>query len=234
MIIDSMSIEEMQKEVKKDIDSLYTKIYYLFAENRRFFVKSKKFPIYKIFSWESRVTQIEWNIIILARKKKEQTIPKIIPYVRYQSYGTGIFYVRRMEEGVMTITFTPHCIRRYRERYLKDDKCKFSVDEVFCHLFRNTELPTYYYPPEENKFVMHIDQGIVLGEYVGDKTQLLAKTFVSKDMLFEKQMEEDNFSIDIKNLVMNSERYRNNSCLPLAVNKYTGDVDEIFYRDFNV
>lgn len=42
MIIDSMSIEEMQKEVKRDIDSLYTKIYYLFAENRRFFVKSKK------------------------------------------------------------------------------------------------------------------------------------------------------------------------------------------------
>lgn len=91
MIIDSMSIEEMQKEVKKDIDSLYTKIYYLFAENRRFFVKSKKFPIYKIFSWKSRVTQIEWNIIILARKKKEQTIPKIIPYVRYQFLRNGNF-----------------------------------------------------------------------------------------------------------------------------------------------
>lgn len=46
---------------------------------------------------------------------------------------------------------------------------------------------------------MHIDQGIVLGEYVGDETQFLAKSFVSKEMLFEKQMEEDSFSIDIKN-----------------------------------
>lgn len=95
MIIENMSIEEMQKEAQRDIDPLYVKMGYLFIENRRFFIKSKKFPVCKTFKWNSRITQIEWDIIFLARDKKEQTSPKVVPYITFQSYGVGVLYVRR-------------------------------------------------------------------------------------------------------------------------------------------
>ena len=40
MIINTMSIEEMQTEVEKDSNALYAKIRHLGEENRRFYIKS--------------------------------------------------------------------------------------------------------------------------------------------------------------------------------------------------
>lgn len=229
MIIGNMGIEEMQKEAGKDIDLLYTKMHYLLEENRRFFIKSTKFPASKIFRWKSRITKNEWNIILLARNKKEQICPSVVPYVKYQSYGTGIVYIRRLNDKIFTIVYTPHFLKRYRERCLGDDGQLLSTDEIVYHLYTNTLLPTYYFPPDGNKFILYISQGIVLGDYTIDKSILQAKTFVSRDMLFSKQMEKDEFAIEIRSIVTKSEEYHKDNRHPFGVNKYTGEVEKIDY-----
>ena len=56
MFTDTMTLTEMQKEVGKDYDPLFRRIYHFQDETRRFFLKSKTFPVYKVINWKSYVT----------------------------------------------------------------------------------------------------------------------------------------------------------------------------------
>ena len=51
---------------------------------------------------------------------------------------------------------------------------------------------TYDFTSAENKVIIHINQGLILGDYNNDRNRLLAKTFVSKEMLFDSQVPVDN------------------------------------------
>lgn len=227
MIIENMSIEEMQLEVEKDSDILYTKIQHLYEENRRFYIKSIRFPAYKTFKWTSRITKNEWNIIIIARDKKEVTHPAIIPYVKYQSYGTGVVYMRPIDHRILTITYTPHLFSRYRERFLGDALSHLTTDEVIQHLFAYASIPTYDFTSAENKVIIHIDQGLILGDYNNDRTRLLAKTFVSKDMLFSSQVSMDNEVIELRKLIKKSAEYNADPRTSLGIDGLTGEISKV-------
>lgn len=226
MIIDSMCIEEMQIEAERDFNLLYVKIPYLYADNRRFFIKSTRFPAYKTFKWRSRKTNNEWNIIIVARDKKEVTHPAIVPYIKYQSYGTGVVYIRPIDGRILTIAYTPHFFSRYRERFLGDAGTHLTTDEVIHHMFVYASIPTYDFTSAVNKVIIHIDQGLILGDYNNDRTRLLAKTFVSKEMLFSSQEVVDNEVVEMRNLVKKSAEYNANQKTPFEVDKITGEVRE--------
>ena len=201
MIINTMSIEEMQTEVEKDSNALYAKIRHLGEENRRFYIKSTKFPAYKTFKWTSRITNNEWNIIILARDKKETPHPAFIPYVKYQSYGVGVVYMRPVDERILTITYTPHLFHRYRERYLGESGNGLTTDEIINDMF-------------------------ILGDYNDDRTRLTAKTFVAKDMLFSSQESVDSEAVEMIELIKKSVQYKTNQKSPYGVDGITGEIFE--------
>ena len=226
MIINTMSIEEMETEVEKDSNALYAKIRHLGEENRRFYIKSTKFPAYKTFKWTSRITNNEWNIIILARDKKETPHPAFIPYVKYQSYGVGVVYMRPVDERILTITYTPHLFHRYRERYLGESGNGLTTDEIINDMFIHSSIPTYDFTSAKDKFVIHIAQGLILGDYNDDRTRLTAKTFVAKDMLFSSQESVDSEAVEMIELIKKSVQYKTNQKSPYGVDGITGEIFE--------
>ena len=119
MFTDTMTLTEMQKEVGKDYDPLFRRIYHFQDETRRFFLKSKTFPVYKVINWKSYVTNNEWTVILLVREKKYVNEPAVVPFAKYQSYGMGVVYMRPItDKSFFVINYTPHFFRRYHERYI--------------------------------------------------------------------------------------------------------------------
>lgn len=59
---------------------------------------------------------------------------------------------------------------------------------------------TYDFTSAENKVIIHINQGLILGDYNNDRNRLLAKTFVSKEMLFDSQVSVDNEVAEMRDL----------------------------------
>ena len=59
---------------------------------------------------------------------------------------------------------------------------------------------TYDFTSAENKVIIHINQGLILGDYNKDRNRLLAKTFVSKEMLFDSQVSVDNEVAEMRDL----------------------------------
>ena len=74
-----MSIEEMQTEVEKDSNALYAKIRHLGEENRRFYIKSTKFPAYKTFKWTSRITKMNGTLLYWQEIKRKHHIRLLFP-----------------------------------------------------------------------------------------------------------------------------------------------------------
>lgn len=62
---------------------------------------------------------------------------------------------------------------------------------------------TYDFTSAENKVIIHINQGLILGDYNNDRNRLLAKTFVSKEMLFDSQVSVDNEVAEMRDLIKN-------------------------------
>ena len=62
-------------------------------------------------------------------------------------------------------------------------------------------MMTYDFTSAENKVIIHINQGLILGDYNNDRTRLLAKTFVSKEMLFDSQVSVDNEVAEMRDLI---------------------------------
>ena len=61
-------------------------------------------------------------------------------------------------------------------------------------------MMTYDFTSAENKVIIHINQGLILGDYKNDRNRLLAKTFVSKEMLFDSQVSVDNEVAEMRDL----------------------------------
>ena len=68
-------------------------------------------------------------------------------------------------------------------------------------------MMTYDFTSAENKVIIHINQGLILGDYNNDRTRMLAKTFVSKEMLFDSQVSVDNEVAVLRDLIIKSAEY---------------------------
>ena len=80
-------------------------------------------------------------------------------------------------------------------------------------------MMTYDFTSAENKVIIHINQGLILGDYNNDRTRMLAKTFVSKEMLFDSQV-----SVD---LIKKSAEYNASPKAAFGIDELTGEVGEV-------
>lgn len=209
MITDTMTLTEMQNEVQKDYDPLFRRLYHFQDETRRFFLKSKVFPVYKLTDWKSYITNNEWTIILLVREKKYVNEPAIIPFARYQSYGMGVVFMRPItDRSSFIINYTPHFFRRYHERYIIPENYNITdTKKRIEHFFVNNSVPSYDFSPAGDNFIGYYNQGIIFGEHTDDRTALKAKTFVSRTMLYNDQARTDDDISFIRNEVANSPDY---------------------------
>ena len=209
MFTDTMTLTEMQKEVGKDYDPLFRRIYHFQDETRRFFLKSKTFPVYKVINWKSYVTNNEWTVILLVREKKYVNEPAVVPFAKYQSYGMGVVYMRPItDKSCFAINYTPHFFRRYHERYIIPQNYNITdTGKRIEHFFVNNSIPSYDFSPAKNNFIGYYNQGIIFGEHTDDRTALKAKTFVSRTMLYNDQASTDDEISFIRQEVANSPDY---------------------------
>lgn len=189
MIVSTMSVEEMQKEVEKDADLLWNRTSRFVDDSRRFFLKTEHFPAYYRLEWNSPHTHTKWRICIFAFNRSYRKKTVVIHYALYQSYGLGAVLLRLWDD--MTIeNMTPHFFSRYNERFLKPNGINLSGVDIIEHYMSHNPGSFIDYDEESLRYVSSINDGIVLGEYVNGKC-LQANTFVSNDMLFEAQLIKD-------------------------------------------
>lgn len=189
MIIYTMSLEEMQKEVEKDSLLLWDRTCRFVDDSRRFFLKAEHFPVYRRLEWRSPRTNTKWTICIFALSRSFRKKTAVIHYAPYQSYGLGAVLLRLWDD--MTIeNITPHFFSRYNERFLKLHGINLSGVALIEYYMSNNPGSSIDYDAESGRYVSSINDGIVLGEYENGKC-LQANTFVSNDMLFKAQIAKD-------------------------------------------
>lgn len=231
MLTETMTLAEMQKEVGKDNDPLSRRVHHFRDDTRRFFLKSKAFPVYRLINWKSYVTNNEWTIILLVREKKYMNEPAIIPYAKIQSYGMGVVYMRPItDRSFFIINYTPHFFSRYNERYIIPGRYNITdAGKRIEHFFVNNSMPSYDFTPADNNFIGYHNQGIIFGEHTEDRTALRAKTFVPRSMLYSDQTYLDNDILFIRKEVANSPDYLRDRNQVYGIERY-GKLG--LHRDF--
>lgn len=189
MIVNTMSVEEMQKEIERDADLLWDRTHRFVDDSRRFFLKTEIFPAYRRLEWNSPKTHTKWIICIFALNRAFRKKTAVLHYALYQSYGLGAVLLRLWDD--MTIeNITPHFFSRYNERFLKPNGINLSGIDIIEYYMSHNPSSSFDYDEESSRYVSSINDGIVLGEYINGKC-LQANTFVSNNMLFKAQIVKD-------------------------------------------
>ena len=81
---------------------------------------------------------------------------------------------------------------------------------------------TYDFTSAENKVIIHINQGLILGDYNNDRTRMLAK-----EMLFDSQVSVDNEVAEMRDLIKKSAEYNASPKAAFGIDELTGEVGEV-------
>ena len=117
MLVPTMTPEEIYAEIRKDANPLWDAISMRFgAELQRIVRRSQRFPLIKGYTWQSKNTKIEYNVVFIAYRKAERKfIPHFLVYTMY-SYESGRNIVYIDNKNFAIRIYTPHFIQRYKER----------------------------------------------------------------------------------------------------------------------
>lgn len=183
--------EEKRNEILSERDEIIEQFrrIVLRAEYIRACKKAKSFPFYYLAHYKSKKGN-RYTIITEATDRKKGSSNPLMSVFTTMDAEEGRYMFRFDTYRNQVNIFTPHFFKRYRERFLKDDK--MSTDEIMLSFNkRNPNLPK------------DPDKGI----YVGRDGYILAKnkcegmdvcvTFVSFDMLKGDQIERFNSGVDL-------------------------------------
>lgn len=117
MLLPTMTPEEIYAEIRKDANPLWDAINMRFgAEFQRIVRRSQRFPLIKGYTWQSKNTKIEYNVVFIAYRKAERKfIPHFFVYMMY-SYESGRNIVYIDNKNFAIRIYTTHFIQRYKER----------------------------------------------------------------------------------------------------------------------
>jgi len=198
MIVPSMTVKEIHKEVFDDLKTLRNKLDELRSDFRRIVLKCNCYPITKSYDYKTREKQNLFIIQFTALKRSAWKKPVISIYGIYLRPEGRYAVISSLDINITTI-YPPHFFKRYRERILKDES--ISNEDIIRHYFKNDWGFTgvvvnekfesvYHYFENDNKdetvsFVGATNQGYCFGEKQGNVN--IIKTIISDDMLFENQ-----------------------------------------------
>lgn len=181
MIVSSMNNSELVKEILLDIVSVKRKANYLSGECRRRAVKSKDKSFYHLFEYKSN-RQNNW-LIEIKYFKGQPTHKSIVYYLN--------------EHGMNALTigadprfywFTPHFLKRYNERFLKQGN--ISKLDLLKRFILVNKAGVADYNENDQSILCRFTEGIGLGnlEIVNNQIYLFhLRTFISDQMAFDEQ-----------------------------------------------
>ena len=194
MIVNSMTFDEISEYLLKNcFSSKNTKTIY--ARN---VVPKMKLYRRECIKWNQkqiRPMYRKFNPIITKGIYDEEVV--LVPfctnknYVDYivftQFYYRGSRYVAFQQSHNMSVVYYSwHCLKRYSERFLKEDEANINIDFISDMLIRNTgaKRKTYEYKGETTIMNVSTDGSFLCDEY---KKSVVARTFISHEEYFPNQ-----------------------------------------------
>lgn len=209
MIVDSMTHEEVYKELERDRDNLTRWWDHQKLALVRPMLKRNQFPVHLWYDYTS------------PRKNRYMIHTRIFDK-RMKKLLTGIFAIRRTAEGITTYStwlgfqrlispmiLTPHMFKRYSERMGVDKTGLELIKHYFAHNpygedSRNQEVigRSVRYNGEEHRACC-TDEGVLLGQDIG--IYYLVRTFITYDMC--AGIQKDVFEYNRKFVMTDREMY---------------------------
>lgn len=218
MIVPSMTIQEIHKEVFEDVRSLKDKIDPLHIDFRKVVLDGKRYPLTKSYDYLTTEKKNLFVIDFTALKRSDWKKPVLSVYAIY-SRPEGKYAVSLTLDMNLISIYPPHFFQRYQERILKDRS--ITSDVLIRQYFKNSwgfmgavineNFESVYHCFENNEkdkvdFVAATSQGYCFGEKQGNVN--IIKTILSEDMLFENQ-KAIFYDLKIRFNKANYERYSN-------------------------
>lgn len=197
MIVPSMTVQEIHKEVFDDMENLKIKLKESPEDFKKHVLRSSKFPFTKTYEFKTQEKKNLFIVDFTALKRSNWKKPILTIYGIY-SRPDGKYAVALSVDLNTISIYPPHFFKRYRERILKKDT--FSSEEVIRQYFKNDwgfagavvneafESVYLHFESDSNEklsFVAANSQGYCFGEKQGNVN--IVKTIISDEMLFENQ-----------------------------------------------
>lgn len=217
MIVPSMTVQEIHKEVMEDLRSIADKIKDYKEEFEKIVQKSTHFPVTKVYHYDTLKKKNRFTITFMAPTISHWDKPILSMYTVYKRPEGKYAVAPAIELNLISI-YPPHFFKRYRDRILKNKA--LSNEEVINHYFDkdwgfmgtvvNDKFESVFHSfeqmhkDEKISFVAATSQGFCFGERQGCVN--IIKTIISEDMLYDDQI--DTFtSLKKQFIVANSEKY---------------------------
>ena len=217
MIVPSMTVQEIHKEVFEDLSNLQITLNVCRKDFRKTVLRSSRYPLTKSYNCITRKKKNLFIADFTAIKRSNFEKPILSLYGIYSRPEGKYAVAPSIDLNIITI-YPPHFFRRYRERIVKDES--ISSEEIIRQYFKNDwgfmgavvneDFESVYHCFEKDdkndkiSFVAATSQGYCFGEKQGNVN--IIKTIISEDMLFESQIFLFN---ELKNAFreVNKERY---------------------------
>ena len=194
MLVDSMTFDEVRKEVMSEYDTMLRIAYYRKKSAEHFAKRQTKFPCVYLTEWMSPKKN-RWLIMYILFKRNTHKGKAGIMGCCFQKYPKGFALHQtalNYNKDVYITTYLPHFFERYAERMHVD---KTGVD-LIKHFYRHNHAADNDTTQElsgkgsrtDNSIHMCFDEGIGMGEYLNFEHVVL-KTFVTYDMTSGEQKE---------------------------------------------
>jgi hypothetical protein len=198
MIVPSMTVQEIHKEIFEDIKNLESKLDQCRNDFKKTVLNGSRYPLTKSYDCKTREKRNLFIVDFTAIKRSAWKKPILTIYGIY-SRPEGKYAVAPSMDMKMISIYPPHFFKRYRERIVKDEflsneeiiRQYFKHDWGFMGAVVDENFESVYHCFEnDNKndkvsFVAATSQGYCFGEMRGDVN--IIKTIISEDMLFENQ-----------------------------------------------
>ena len=179
MITEKMNAKDIIKEFKKDLKDInkhfgkhYEKCF------KRQVLQSTKFPFVPDPLHFTSSRKNKYLMYIEAKKRSDWKNNKYY----YVCYNNSTEYMYCIDLDSILI-FPPHFFSRYRERFIKNNN--ITTQQVIIKYFKHNLIISIKLNTKDKTFMGSCNDGIVFGEY--NNGLAIVKTFISRDMLFEKQ-----------------------------------------------
>ena len=206
MLLPTMTISEIKKEIEKDIPFLFKRM----VDARKRALQVARMPIKQfphIVSWQAKsyATNIVYNCNLLVNSKRTQNKPRLIVYTSYShDDGTTLIEIVPEKGGLEYQFFTPHFFKRYKERM--GLPLELTAQELYLrfrthnpHSFPKADLiiqnDERYYAGDDIQFSGSlVAEGATICEVDKREPQIIIhNTFISREMFFETQEKKTKF-----------------------------------------
>ena len=199
MIVPSMTLDEIHKELYSDFDTLESTIDNFLRDFKRKVLKASRYPVYHTYDCRTRLKKNLFVFNLYASKRGDWAKP-LIGICAIYNRPDGNYLATLAIDKNMTTIYPPHFFIRYRKRIVKDMMSSIE-DTIKLYLHRNRW--GFVAAPSDEKyqglynifeaemsgtdisFVCVNSEGFCFGEKLGNINVM--KTIISEDMLFDDQ-----------------------------------------------